>query len=374
MLGLVLLSGTLDTARPQHCPDLNPVKKVALDMAPSSFDDQYQGCSRMMEKELQELNRTEFTDKDYAKAWKEAAAKWQSKQDHISQVPALRPEHVVALLAYTWECNLYRKFNAAVRVAGRSREEYLKSFNFKVLHFLLSEALRILRDAQPQKCHHVYRGVQGTRFTAQQHQTIRFGQFTSTSLREDEALNFGKDTFFSVETCYGVLIRNFSFFPTEEEVLIPPFEIFEVTNVARNGDRAFIQLRSQGASSTYNCEWVKGEFPGARSLPATGVWGAGVGVAPSHQLCQERRARWRGGRRGQLAFGRASLHASQPLSPGVCKGALSGRARHSLAWYSVARLGRGEERHGTLRAAAVQTVGFFGREEMQEPDVRLQRR
>ncbi|GAB0181055.1 GPI-linked NAD(P)(+)--arginine ADP-ribosyltransferase 1 [Grus japonensis] len=261
VLGLVLLSGTLDTARPQHCPDLNPVKKVALDMAPSSFDDQYQGCSRMMEKELQELNRTEFTDKDYAKAWKEAAAKWQSKQHHISQVPALRPEHVVALLAYTWECNLYRKFNAAVRVAGRSREEYLKSFNFKVLHFLLSEALRILRDAQPQKCHHVYRGVQGTRFTAQQHQTIRFGQFTSTSLREDEALNFGKDTFFSVETCYGVLIRNFSFFPMEEEVLIPPFEIFNVTKITHNGDRAFIQLRSQGASSTYNCEWVKAQPP-----------------------------------------------------------------------------------------------------------------
>ncbi|XP_075598883.1 erythroblast NAD(P)(+)--arginine ADP-ribosyltransferase-like isoform X1 [Balearica regulorum gibbericeps] len=255
VLGLVLLSGTLDSASPRHCQDQHPFK--VLDMAPSSFDDQYQGCSRMMEKELEELNRTEFTDKDYAEAWKKGAAEWQSKPHHVSRVPALRREHAVALLAYTWQCDPYTKFNAAVRVAGRSREEYLNTFHFKVLHFLLSEALRVLRDAQPQKCHHVYRGIRGIRFTAQQHQSIRFGQFTSASLRKVEALKFGKDTLFSVETCYGVLIRNFSFFTDEEEVLIPPFEIFEVTNITHNGNRAFIQLRSQGASSTYNCEWVK---------------------------------------------------------------------------------------------------------------------
>ncbi|GAB0181058.1 GPI-linked NAD(P)(+)--arginine ADP-ribosyltransferase 1 [Grus japonensis] len=258
VLGLVLLSGTLDTARPQHWQDLDPVKKVALDMAPSSFDDQYQGCSRMMEEELEELNQTEFTNnRVYARAWTYATTEWQRWKARIRELPALRPDHTVALMAYILDSNVYGEFDAAVRVAGRSREEYLNTFHFKVLHFLLSEALRALRDTQPQKCHHVYRGVD-VRFTARQRQTIRFGQFTSTSLRNDSTQHFGQDTFFSMETCYGVLIRNFSFFPMEEEVLIPPFEIFEVTNVARNGDRAFIQLRSQGASSTYNCEWVKG--------------------------------------------------------------------------------------------------------------------
>ncbi|XP_075598874.1 erythroblast NAD(P)(+)--arginine ADP-ribosyltransferase-like isoform X2 [Balearica regulorum gibbericeps] len=257
VLGLVLLSGTLDSASPRHWRDLDPFKKVALDMAPSSFDDQYQGCSRMMEEELEKLNRTEFANnRVYRETWSQATAEWRRQWGRVAQRQAVRLDQVVALLAYTLQGPLHREFNAAVRVAGRSREEYLNTFHFKVLHFLLSEALRILRDAQPQKCHHVYRGVD-IHFTARHHQSIRFGQFTSTSLRNDSTQHFGQDTLFSVETCYGVLIRNFSFFPLEEEVLIPPFEIFEVTSVTHNGNRAFIQLRSQGASSTYNCEWVK---------------------------------------------------------------------------------------------------------------------
>ncbi|XP_009958521.1 PREDICTED: NAD(P)(+)--arginine ADP-ribosyltransferase 1-like, partial [Leptosomus discolor] len=102
----------------------------------------------------------------------------------------------------------------------------------------------------------VYRGVRGIRFTARHRQAVRFGRFTSASLRNESTLPFGQDTFFSVETCYGVPIRDFSFFPEEQEVLIPPFESFEVTGIARDGDRALIQLRSQAALSTYNCEFV----------------------------------------------------------------------------------------------------------------------
>ncbi|NXW11351.1 NARE ribosyltransferase, partial [Fregetta grallaria] len=257
-LGLVLLAGTLAAGSPLCRRDLDPIKEVALDMAPTSFDDQYRGCSRMMEEELEELNRTEFANNSiYAEAWTHAATEWRSRRGRIPQPPALRPEQAVALLAYTLQGPLHRAFNAAVREAGRSRREYLGAFRFKTLHFLLSEALRALRDARPRRCHRVYRGVRGIRFTARHSQSVRFGHFTSASLRNESTLPFGQDTFFLVETCYGVPIRDFSFFPEEEEVLIPPFESFEVTNVTRERDRALIQLRSQDALSTYNCELVK---------------------------------------------------------------------------------------------------------------------
>ncbi|XP_064296810.1 erythroblast NAD(P)(+)--arginine ADP-ribosyltransferase-like isoform X1 [Phalacrocorax carbo] len=258
-LGLVLLAGTLAVSGSHRRRDLDPVKELALDMAPTSFDDQYRGCSRMMEEELEELNRTEFANNSvYANAWTQAAAEWRSRQYRVPQPLVLRPKQAVALLAYTQQGPLHRAFNAAVREAGRSRREYLSAFGFKALHFLLSEALRVLRDARPRQCHHVYRGVQGIRFTAQRHQSMRFGHFTSASLRNESTLPFGRDTFFSVETCYGIPIRDFSFFPEEEEVLIPPFERFEVTDVAHDGDRALIHLRSQDVLSTYNCELVKG--------------------------------------------------------------------------------------------------------------------
>ncbi|KAM6144693.1 LOW QUALITY PROTEIN: erythroblast NAD(P)(+)--arginine ADP-ribosyltransferase-like [Phoenicopterus ruber ruber] len=282
-LGLVLLTGTLATSSPPHRRGLNPIKEVALDRAPSSFDDQYQGCSRLMEQELQELNRTEFANNSvYAKAWTLAAAEWQSRQGRVPQPRVLRPEQAVALLAYTMESPLYEAFNAAVREAGRSREEYLGAFHFKALHFLLTQALQA-PDAQRRRCHRVYRGVRGIHFTARHRQSIRFGRFTSTSLRKESTWPFGHDTFFSVETCYGVPIGVYSFYPEEEEVLIPPFESFEVTNITRDGDRALIQLRSQAASSTYNCELVKEKrcrtqpcvFSAGRSVPGDPphLWG-----------------------------------------------------------------------------------------------------
>ncbi|NXU92934.1 NRT2 ribosyltransferase, partial [Xiphorhynchus elegans] len=80
-----------------------------------------------------------------------------------------------------------------------------------------TKALGDLRSAQsPPGCLHVYRGVRGIRFTAQPGQIIRFGQFTSCSLKKDKAKQFGNDTFFEVDTCHGAAIRDFSFYPEEE--------------------------------------------------------------------------------------------------------------------------------------------------------------
>ncbi|NXK27672.1 NARE ribosyltransferase, partial [Arenaria interpres] len=255
-LGLVLLAAALAAGNPLN---IKAVEEKVLDMASTTFDDQYQGCSRMMEKELVELNRTEFTNNSiYAESWTKAAAEWRNRGVRVPQPPAMRTEHAVALMAYTLHGGFYQTFNAAVREAGRSRREYLDKFQFKVLHFLMTQALNILQNAQSRRCHQVYRGVQGIRFTARRQDLVRFGQFTSTSLRNKSALDFGQDTFFSVYTCYGVPIRNFSFYPDEDEVLIPPFERFKVTNITKHGDRACIHLHSQDTISTYNCEWVKG--------------------------------------------------------------------------------------------------------------------
>ncbi|XP_014817810.1 PREDICTED: erythroblast NAD(P)(+)--arginine ADP-ribosyltransferase-like [Calidris pugnax] len=159
-------------------------------------------------------------------------------------------------MAYTHEC-LYPEFNAAVREAGRSCREYMDHFHFKTLHFLLTQALKILREAQPRKCYHVYRGVSDIRFTARLNDSVRFGQFASSSLKKEETTEFGTDTTFSVYTCYGVPIENFSFYPGEEEVLIPPFEKFRVTNITYDGKKTHIQLNSTGIFSCRNCEWLQ---------------------------------------------------------------------------------------------------------------------
>lgn len=276
-LGWVLLAGTLaGTSVTGSKQDLSAITEKVMDMAQNSFDDQYWGCRYKMEEKLKEVNRTEFQNKTYADTWGRAVEKWQSLWGNSNQPQVLRQEQAVAVLAYTAEGDLYKQFNAAVREGGCSREHDLQSFPFKTLHFLLTEALRTLQEAQDvQDCHTVYRGVRDIRFTAQLHQTVRFGQFASTSLKKEVAETFGQDTFFFVYTCYGVPIKDLSTFPGEEEVLIPPFEVFKVTNVTRDTNGTFIHLRSQAACSTYNCALLKEErcqeqpcvFSAGRSSP-----------------------------------------------------------------------------------------------------------
>ncbi|KAM9031308.1 GPI-linked NAD(P)(+)--arginine ADP-ribosyltransferase 1 isoform X2 [Sarcophilus harrisii] len=244
-------------------------RESPLDMSPASFDDQYAGCAAAMEAVLPDLNRTEFSASPvYAEAWKSAAARWQERRDWELKgppssrqlpPPGFRDEHAVALLAYTANSPLHREFNAAVREAGRSRAYYLRYFPFKTLHFLLTEALRLLRSGQKPRCYQVFRGVHGVRFRPLgPGATVRLGAFASASLMDAAAHQFGEDTFFGIWTCHGVAIKGYSFFPGEEEVLIPPYETFLVVNAsvpARGPVR--IYLKAQDKASTFNCEYIK---------------------------------------------------------------------------------------------------------------------
>ncbi|NWV95577.1 NAR1 ribosyltransferase, partial [Machaerirhynchus nigripectus] len=266
---LALLAITVaTTATTVPSGDTAPPPVVPLDMAPDAFDDQYQGCSRTMTKALPALNRSELQQSGhFAEGWALATAEWRVRTSPRSP---LSPAQAIALLAYTAPVPLHRTFNEAVRAAGRSRREYLDNFHFKVLHFLLTDALATLRDAQGRKCHRVFRGVRGVRFEARRGRRVRFGHFASASLRNESSWSFGTDAMFQVQTCQGAAIREFSFFPHEDEVLIPPFETFEVTdvtNVTKDGNKTRIWLRSTGTHSNYNCEWLRGDvtegtFPG----------------------------------------------------------------------------------------------------------------
>ncbi|XP_066193576.1 NAD(P)(+)--arginine ADP-ribosyltransferase 2-like [Sylvia atricapilla] len=230
------------------------VTVVPMDMARESFDDQYRGCGPAMTAALPALNRSEFQKNPlFARVWTKAKAEWRKRGSRVS--PLASPAQAIAVMAYSSK-DIYQQFNAAVRVAGRSPHEYRKNFHFKTFHFLLTQALVTLRHAQNKQCRHVFRGVHDVRFEARRGQRVRFGQFTSTSLSKEIAQKYGTDTMFQVHTCHGVDIQAFSFYHSNREVLIPPYETFEVTQVIRQGPRAWIWLRSTGTFSKYNCQWL----------------------------------------------------------------------------------------------------------------------
>ncbi|KAM9768152.1 GPI-linked NAD(P)(+)--arginine ADP-ribosyltransferase 1-like isoform 1-T3 [Dama dama] len=270
IISLLLVSmGLMEALQAQSHPVIRRhllSQEMPLDMAQDSFDDQYVGCAKAMAAALPDLNRTEFQEnKVYADGWAKASSRWRELQawglnTRLDPPKGFREEHGVALLAYTARGPLYKKFNEAVREAGCSRAHYLQRFSFKTLHFLLTEALQLLSSSQrPPQCHQVFRGVQGLRFwPSGTRATVRLGGFASASLERHVAERFGTDTLFGICTCLGVPIKGYSFYPGEEEVLIPPFEIFQVFNASRSAQGSSrIYLQSKGKSSTYNCEYIR---------------------------------------------------------------------------------------------------------------------
>ncbi|NXQ31217.1 NRT2 ribosyltransferase, partial [Alaudala cheleensis] len=217
------------------------IKVKPLDMALDSFDDQYLSCGASMTQKLPELLDSDFAkDREFKKDWDVARVTWQ-KRGSVSS--PLSPDQAVALMAYsTSGTGLYKHFNEAVSEAGSSRWKYRNNFHFKSLHFLLTTALQTL--PRPKQCLWVFRGGRDTRVEAQKGTKVRFGQFASTSRSAAVAQRFGQVTMFTVRTCHGANIQRFSRFPREQEVLIPPFEIFEVLDSHEEWNTMHITLSS----------------------------------------------------------------------------------------------------------------------------------
>uniref|UniRef100_A0A8C3TMY7 NAD(P)(+)--arginine ADP-ribosyltransferase n=1 Tax=Catharus ustulatus TaxID=91951 RepID=A0A8C3TMY7_CATUS len=215
------------------------IKVLPLDMAQKSFDDQYLTCF--------------CQNAEFAQGWSEAMAEWQKRGEAVAP---LSQEEAIALMMYT-SGKVHKEFNAAVHEAGSSRRQYWNNFHFKTLHFLLTRALQKLRD--PNKYQDVFRGVRDCQFEVNIGDKVRFGYFVSTSLTRAASAIYGTDTTIHVYTCHGTNIQKFSNKPSERQVLIPPFETFEVTDITREGGKMNINLCSTGIFSNYSCEWLRGD-------------------------------------------------------------------------------------------------------------------
>ncbi|XP_066062035.1 NAD(P)(+)--arginine ADP-ribosyltransferase 2-like [Chamaea fasciata] len=213
------------------------------------------GCQRAMTELLPALNYSEFQKNPlFARVWVKAMAEWQRWGAPESP---LSPAQATAIMAYTMK-DMYQEFNAAMRVARHSPQEYRDNFHFKTLHFLLTQAVATLRDAQKWKCTELHQKVCGVQFEAKHGDIVHFGEFLSTLLSETSGNCSWKVTFLHVYTCQGVDIGFFSDNSLNCGLLIPPFETFEVTQITKTRDKAVIYLRSTGTHSINDCEWLQG--------------------------------------------------------------------------------------------------------------------
>ncbi|XP_050777664.1 ecto-ADP-ribosyltransferase 5-like [Gopherus flavomarginatus] len=229
-------------------------------MMPDAFDDQYLGCAEKMYTRAHDLLQTEIRiSSSFSRVWKNAAKKWTDVKKY-SRRSDIKDEYGIAIVAYTDKPEDNRDafsttFNKAVRETGTSLHDYMVNFQFKAFHYYLTRALQVLRNG----CNVMYNMMlyRGTKSQYMGSGLVRFGYFSSSSIRKDVAESFGKTTFFTIHSCFGVEIRNLSQHPYQEEVLIPVHEIF---NVAQGqGNNHFILRSTNRTCSHFNCAYLGGE-------------------------------------------------------------------------------------------------------------------
>lgn len=229
-------------------------------MVEDSVDDMYFGCLQTMNKKVKQkyLDEEKYSKK-YAEAWVKAKKCFEDKKKFVrGEDKTLTEDHLLAICLYTSEqASVYKEFNAAVRT---ERDKYTSSFQFHSLHFLLTTAIRILNNNN--YCHTAYRRVRD-RFTGSVNQIIRFGTFTSSSYKTNLRY-FGNETCFKIKTCSGAFLKKYSAHKYEEEVLIPPYEMFNITNKidapvkidGLNDCKVLYFLESAGDKSSLNCKLI----------------------------------------------------------------------------------------------------------------------
>ncbi|XP_027872159.1 ecto-ADP-ribosyltransferase 5-like [Xiphophorus couchianus] len=206
---------------------------IQLDMAPNSVDDMYDKCENDMERIIAEtfLQNEKNKNKDFKQAW-DSAEKYYNK--NWADNPPLKKEQIMALYAYTLNIPpLYREFNNAVR---KQKSVYEIKFPFHTLHFYLTMALRAIKP-KAGNCVTVFRRTNCKFSKDVLNKEIRLGAFSSSSMGNYPCEKiFGNQSCFEISTCFGADISEYSSIKSEKEVLIPPYEVFKVTEIKKAAD------------------------------------------------------------------------------------------------------------------------------------------
>ncbi len=149
----------------------------------------------------------------------------------------LSEEQRLAVITYTLETpQVYSEFNRQTRELGAKNPKY----QFKAMHYFLTMAIeKLSAQSVGDNSYKVFRGVTYHVGDAIKGQQFSFTNFASTSTKLSVAMEFlqqskGEKTLFVIEsTKQGAKIKQFSKYPGEEEVLVPPCEKFKVTDIKK---------------------------------------------------------------------------------------------------------------------------------------------
>lgn len=231
-------------------------------MALDSVDDTYEGCQdEMANKQKKYLDDEKNMNTTFKEAWDTVERSQRNKKKKKEDPKILSKEQAIAIKVYTLDTpKIYPEFNNAVRTQG---PEYTTSFRYHALHFFLTRAIQVL-NARRKECYTGYRRV-NQYFSTNVNDKIRFGSFTSSSLFTwPKREIFGDKSCFKIYTCLGADISLYSSTEWENEVLIPPYEVFKVTEIERGDDKNKCEVvykvkSTEESQSNFKCALFRNE-------------------------------------------------------------------------------------------------------------------
>uniref|UniRef100_A0A8C6SCB4 NAD(P)(+)--arginine ADP-ribosyltransferase n=1 Tax=Neogobius melanostomus TaxID=47308 RepID=A0A8C6SCB4_9GOBI len=233
------------TQGPQH---------IELGMMAQCIDDKFAGCFEPMSEKVQEVYfPREIQNSPFRNAWNQAEPCANRNLDMLpDEDRALTKDHLQAVCVYTnATTKMFAQLNEQVRNGAVMYDT--PAFQYHALYYWLATAIDILGkscEITYKRTPNVYGGKVGT--------TMRFGYFASSS-RSPFVVEYGSETCFHIKTCSGGYIGDYSVVPSEEEVLIPSYEEFRITDVVADSYGEFkckkiFLLESVGNSSELNCK------------------------------------------------------------------------------------------------------------------------
>ncbi|XP_028834282.1 ecto-ADP-ribosyltransferase 5-like [Denticeps clupeoides] len=240
-----------------------------MDMSINAVDDRFSGCREKMHKKV--MNENGLLQKelegniDFQTAWRQTTAKYQEMEEKkrkshtCSIVPGGKPEHTQALMTYILGGQKFRlMFNEAVQTKGGDVTVYKEQFQFKSFHFLLRDAMQILKNISESKTVYRYSTKQ---FTATKGTEVRFGRFTAAfnqrGAAEENCDNDG--TLFTITSSSVVNLEKYACLLETFENLISPDEVFIVEEVKKSTEcDKEIVLKHSMFHSYHNCYFFQG--------------------------------------------------------------------------------------------------------------------
>lgn len=198
-----------------------------LDLATDSIDDMYDGCRSETASVIDLFGVFEWHfNRNFSFAW--ASAERNAKKPVHKH---LKEDHAIVLYMYTKMENIRHALNKAVKT-GRHKYS-TNGFKFHYFYFYLIDAIQVLRYNQT-SCKTTYHRTWKQFDHNVINTSMRFGAFTWVASSKQSFDFNGNVSCFEIYSCFGADITYYSAINQKGQVLIPPYEVFKITDVLTN--------------------------------------------------------------------------------------------------------------------------------------------